>query len=461
MARSFTVALFALFALLAGRLPAPARAGVAPVNLAPNSQWEIFSGLGYGPRENVEGTGAMAPIAVAANTTGDNRVTFTVSGSTGELENGELVTISGPGVDPALTVSPMRVFGLIPDRRFQVLAPLGRAPAISRPAVAQPVGIGMATPGNLASGDAADGWSKGPGGNRLVVWREDNPVNLSPGAMYALGVNMDGDGAPQAVSTGPDARPFRGKTIAFGAYVLQKVRGGPGTWQAFIVSDGAAAAMAISPMADPRGGYQWREVSYRVPDDATTVSAGVRLNGAPADTYYVTDPVLTVGGLIGPDNYIKPRETLIPVVHISPLGWINATIAFPKTGAANGAYAASFDIYAETGGAVAPSVKHAFGEIEGIDSGAVQAGTGAVRVMAFLDKLDAPEKSGSFLAQAVQNVKAFNVLDLPLATSSFGVTGPEVTGPGYAPYGYAVYVTGVPGDVWWNVSMEFDGFLLN
>ena len=84
-----------------------APAGVAPVNLAPNSQWEIWSGVGYGPRETREGVGVMAPIPSIANSTGSNRVVFTV-GPTGELKIGDLITVTGVGIDPGLSVSPLR-----------------------------------------------------------------------------------------------------------------------------------------------------------------------------------------------------------------------------------------------------------------------------------------------------------------------------------------------------------------
>jgi len=435
--KSPVAAMATLLGLAAAGGPAVSYAANAPVNLAPNSQWEIFSGEGYGARMNIEGTGTMPPIPVSAYTTGSNTVVFTVAGATGELKVGDLVTISGAGADPALTICPLRVTAVTANASFTAQAPLGRKPGVSHAVTATPINIGM-RPGSTNTGDAADGWKKT---TTLEVWREDNYQNLPSGKpattpYYALGVKKD-LAAGEYVATEPDVTRFRGKTVTFGAYVYQKVRGGAGAWRAFVQSsDGVTTSAA----AATTGGYQWLEVSYTVPADAISFAAGLYLDGAAGDTYYIADPVLTVGTAIGVDNYIKPQETFIPVVHISPISWINANIVFPST---KDARANSFDVYAETGGQVAPTVRHAFGELEGIDGGAVQVNSGLSRVIAFFDRDTAPTKSGSFLPQYVAGVKSFGPLDLPLDGT-----------------GHAVYVTGVAGDSWSNVSLEMDGFFL-
>ena len=313
--------------------------------------------------------------------------------------------------------------------------PFALQASLSAPAKLQPINIGMS--GSVGTGDAADGWQKAIG---MTAWREDNTLNISPGARYALGLIKD-LGAPESLSHRTDIGLLRGRVVSFGAYVYQKVRVGAGTWRVYFNADGHAPV--FSARASSLAAYQWLEVSFRVPIDATYLDAGVMLDGAAGDTYYVTDPVLTVGGHIGEDNYVKPEETLIPVVHISPVNWMNATISFPLKPTVNGFYAGTFDAYAETGGAVAPSVTRASGQIEGIDSGAVQFGTAVVRCIAFYDRLTAPEKSGSFLSQYVAGVKSYNVLDLPLDHD-----------------GRARYASGIPGDVWSNVSLELDSFLL-
>jgi hypothetical protein len=426
----------------------------APVNLAPNSQWEVMSGLPVGgAKYNVEGTGTMAPIVFRANATpsapgafpGAYDVTFSVTGSTGELKVGDLVIISGAGVDPALTRSPLRVIAVTRDASFTAACPFGLRPLSSHAGVATPT-----TPGvlNSATGDAADGgWKKT---TSLYVWREDNAANVYAGATYALGVHKDSpepetlwllpgyEGARQ----GGDIVRFRGATISFGAWVYHKVRHGAGTWQAYIRSDGTGGTIATSPPGDGRDGYQWREVSYVVPADAANLTVGVLFNGAKDDQYYVADPVFARAVRLGPNAYTKPQEILTPVVHISPGAWINAQVGFP-TPCAFG-YCFMFDVYAETWGQVAPTVLHAMGENEGIDDNPVVTGESGSRLMAWYNKIPAPEISGGFLAQYARNVKSFtNAFDMPFDGD-----------------GRAWWVSGVAGDTWYNVSLELDWFLL-
>ncbi len=410
----------------------------APQNFAPNSQWEIFSGMSYGARENIDGTGTIAPITLTGNSTGSNLVVLRHSGIPGDVKLGDLVKLQGAALDPVLTKAPMRIWAFGPGS-LTVRPAVGAAPAISGKGVAQPVNIGMAA--SLNTGDAADGWKKPVG---LMVWREDNYQNLPSknpltSGHYALGVQKDVD-ADEYVETITDAARYRGKTIAFGITGYHKVRAGAPAWRVYIKSSSGAAESALATSA---GGYQWLETSYLVPNTATSLSVGVRLLGRARDTYYFAEPVLTVGTAIGPGNYTRPREIFTPVVHISPPQWINAEIKFPTRADPNGTYRNTFDIYAETAGAVAPSVRHAFGQIEGINTGAVQVNTGVIRAIAFFDQPIPPTKGGSFLPQYVAGVKSFASLDMPLDHN-----------------GESVYYSGMPGDVWTNVSMEFDWFIL-
>ena len=187
-----------------------------------------------------------------------------------------------------------------------------------------------------------------------------------------------------------------------------------------------------------------------IPEEAQSINVGVQLDGKIADTYYLANPVLAVGDAIGgPGHYTKPSETFIPIVHISPYAWINARVTFPATKTGD-TYGLTMDPYAETGGKIAPTVGQAWGQLEGINSGEVQRATGYVRLMAWFDRAAAPERSGSFLAQYVADVKSFSSMDFPL--NAFDKT-PDMLGT-------ASIQTGVASDSWWNVSLEFDRFLL-
>jgi hypothetical protein len=420
---------------------APVAAFSAPMNLLPNTQWEIMSAEGAGTKWNVEGAGTMAPVAFSGYSVGANKVTFAVSGSTGELKVGDLVYVgANAGIDPALLVSWMRVTALTANRSFAVRCPLGLAPWFSHSGVATPADA--AGTGSIGTGDAADGnWKKTVS---MPIWRESNPVNLPPDASYALAAHKNVDAQEAVWWNGPrDVNRFRGHTVAFGAWVYQKIHTGPGTLRAYIQSDGSGGRQVVSAAAPAVSrAYRWETITYTIPVDATYIQAGVLLNGASGDTYYLADPVFAVASGLDPDSYTKPQEVLFPIVHISPPDWINATLTF-RTGCAFGD-CFSFDAYAETQGAVAPTVVHAFGELEGIDSGPVIAGPSGSRLIAWYDTEAAPERSGGFLAQYAANVKSFsNSFDMP-----FDGTG------------NAVVVSGVHNDSWYNVSLEFDGFYL-
>ncbi|MEO8812689.1 MAG: hypothetical protein ABI376_07240 [Caulobacteraceae bacterium] len=432
MSGSRTVAPWLLAAALCVHA-APATA--APANLAPNTQWEIFSGVSYSARWNIEGSAPMRAIAVTGNSTELNAVTFFVSGSTGELKVGDLIAVSGAGVDPVLTRCPMRVVALTPGRSVTVDAPLGLAPSRSTPSRMLPVNIGGEA--STRTGDAADRWSKT---FTLPVWREDNPVNLAPGAWYALAAHKDLDEA-ETISLPLDVTRFRGRTVAFGVNVLQRGPRGAATWRVFFRGGGPGGSVSFSPAAVAGDGYEWREIAFAVPMNATTLTAGISLEGPRGATYYIANPVLTPGRTIGADNYVKPQETFVPIVHVSP--WINASLNFQATGDPVSSPYRMFDLYAESGGQIAPTVRLAEGAIEGIDANPVLTGAARNRAISFTNSPTAPNLFSPILGQYAANVKSFGPLSLPLDDR-----------------GRAWFTSGVVGDTWYNVSIDLCVFLL-
>lgn len=437
----------------------PAFAQNAPVNLAPNSQWEIWSAVGFNTQYNSQGTGTENPQAASSNTTGSaGRSTFTVT-DTGELSVGDLVRVSGSGIDPCLAIGPMRVIGLVPDTSITVRTYFGCTPSVSRSASVTMVGVGnQAAPG---SGAGPDGWTKTIS---LPIWRNERrgafAANLPSdvGAIAALGAKKDIAGKEYIYTTysGASLAQFAGKTVTFGIYGYQKVRGSVGTWRIHF-NDSVNGVRSPCASAPTSSQYNWLECSVTVPANTTYFYVGMELGGAANDTYYFANPVLAIGGSIGgPQAYQKPRnEILIPTVHISPIGWINATVKFPTSAlpslCGSLSYCFIHDLYAETGGAVAMTVQKAHGQIEGFDCGSVQTSTGVVRVMAYYDRVAAPGKSGSFLPQYAQCVKSFSYMDFPLDQIS---TTNDAIGTG-------VYASGIAGDTWSNVSEELDWFILN
>ena len=450
-----------VFSIITTTIAAPVLAQTAfnaPVNLAPNSQWEVMSGWSFGTQENYQGTGTVPPISASANSTGSiGRSTFTVT-ATNALSVGDLVQASGSGIDSCFAVSPMRIVALVSNKSITVRTPHGCKPSINHATTLLPV-----TAGNrsiTSTGSGPDGWLKTP---TMPMWRNENrgpyaanmPTDV--GAYAAIGMTKDIAASEYVYVSVPQQNlgKFEGKTVVFGIYGYQKVRGGTGTWTIF-TNDSVNGERAPCKNASTASGYQWLECSFTVPVGTTFFYVGARLNGAVADTYYFVNPVLAIGNTIGGVKYYqKPRgEILIPQVHISPFGWINANITFPASAASFcGPFPTCFehDLYAETGGIIAPTVTKCHGQMEGIDSGAVVSGSASVRVMAWYDRAAAPEKSGSFLPQYVSNVKSFAYMDFPLNQTD---TTPDLLGTG-------IYASNVASDTWANVSEEIDWCVLD
>ena len=153
-------------------------------NLAPNSQWEIFSGLTYGTRWNSQGTGTLGQVTFTGYSINSGQVILSISGSTTGWKVSDLISISGAGVPIALSVCPMRIRALTANTSITVIPPLGLMPTGTASGTITPINIGgLASSG---TGDAADGWKKSVSS---LVWREDNSSNGVRDALFALGFN--------------------------------------------------------------------------------------------------------------------------------------------------------------------------------------------------------------------------------------------------------------------------------
>ena len=404
------------------------------INQAPNSQWEVFSGVTYSRRWNVQGTGPLGVVSLLANSTGNNQVQLSLSGDISQWKPGDLIKISGAAAHPALTAFPMRILA-ISGSRVTVRSPLGAIPTTSGTGSVEPVNIG----GTASSwtGDAADGWKKS---TNVICWREDNAANVRVGARYALGLNKHTDRAEDEY-LGLDLEPWRfaGRSVCFGAYVYHKVRGGRATARAFVNAGGTGGAVFAGPPIPSTPGWHWVEFAHAVPADASHLTVGLLLDGPAGDTYYVCNPVLALGTAIGEGNYVKSPETLFPVVHISPL--INVDLTFPTAGTGE-LYAHPFDLYALTGGAIARSVVRAEGCNEAINPHPLVSSGPHRRLIGFADAASGPIKLGPFLGHVGEGAKSYGPADIPLKD------------------GAAVIFSGFPGDRWVNISVDLDKFYL-
>lgn len=215
------------------------------------------------------------------------------------------------------------------------------------------------------------------------------------GAIHSLGCKIEDQveqPTDEALFIRLDARLYRGQTVTFGANVYQKIRSGTGTWCLFY-NDGTIVPSSAAPAVT---GYQWAEFTFTVNSAATFLNVGLRFKGSIGDTYYVANPVLAVttpNAVIGPKQYIKPREMLIPVVHISP--WINLAMTFPAIATISDQFMNMFDLYADSGSKIARTVLRSEGCIEGVNYGNLYIVDGPRRIIGFADNNSSPVKYGA------------------------------------------------------------------
>lgn len=406
------------------------------VNILRNSRFQVCTGLSAVTKMNTQSTGTMAALTCTANTTGVNLVTITTA-DTGQLKNGDLVLLAGHP-DAAMTQHALRVSALVANTSFQVRLSLGRTASTNDPSfTATPQTVGDYTG---STGDGPDGWSKT---TALDLWIEDGTVNLQTGSTRVVGLRKDGSGQEtfRFVFSAGDLVQYRGKRIAFGMWVYQKIRGGSGTYRLYI-NDGT---LNYSASGAAVASWRWLQVTREVATGATTLEIGISLDGATGDVYFVTQPCAVVAHNIPSEYYMQiPRELLIPVVGLTPVPWNNGVITFPAGADAGSTYSFIFDPYQETNGIIAPDVKILNLLVEGLNAGAAQINAAIVRSIAFRDTVTAPVKYGLLMPQVMQDVKAFGTGFVVLTAN-----------------GQADCYSGIASDAWTNVSMDITTYVLN
>lgn len=217
-----------------------------------------------------------------------------------------------------------------------------------------------------------------------ITWREDNAVNTRKGSKYSCGFKKALGPAEHLSHVAPvrDLPRYLGQRLVCGFGVMHKVRNGAGTWRVFVNTNGTGGGLKYSTSSTaPVGVFDWRELTFIVPEDATYFISGVEFEGAAGDVYYVTHPMMAFGRYLGPWNYSQPKgEYLVPIVHAQFMSIINTTFNMPTTladadgkgvdgdlyGTDNNAYKTfAVSPYAETNGIIAPTVKEVVGKLEG------------------------------------------------------------------------------------------------
>ncbi len=420
----------------------------APPNLAPNSQWELMSSSGgFDLRFNEAGTDTLGTLNLTSHSTGNNLVSFNFTGDASVWRVGDLMAIAGSN-QPAISFKAMEILSLSAGN-MTARCPWFLSPSATSTGTIKNVNIGCSA--SLNNGFAADGWTKS---TTAIAWREDYPSNVPLGALFSLGYNKR-IADPETFSRSLPVRYFRGQTVTFGILVKQRVRG-TGSWRVYINTDGTGGTVSYGPAATAAvNSWQWLEKTVVVPSNATYFDVGVEFNGSRYDTYYLARPVIAMAPRIGAGpsglgNYIKPRESIRTISSIEPwiaVGTNTPPLVFPTATtslipvAALG-YSFYVNFYADSGGAMAKTIRTAHGRIEGVNDSAPADYPGNAPIMGWIDSPTAPARVGCILPHYVAKKKDFALLDLGLTD------------------GVAYCVSGLSADSWYNVSIDLDTFVL-
>lgn len=399
-----------------------------PVNLLTNTQWKIRTALNVHTKYGSAGGGTLPPLACTGYTVGANNVVFSCS-DTSELKLGDIVLITS--ADPSVMATGMEVKGITPNVAFECDLPLGKIAANSEACSAQ-----IVMRGDLAgvTGDGPDAWKKS---TAMYLFIDDHAVNRKVGSKYQVGLVQTA--AAQQFwypIEGNKVTSYQGKTVVFGCWVNYKVRSGSGTYRLFI-NDGVNAT-TYSPAVSSTG-YVWTEITHAIADTTAGVSFGIECNGSTSDVFYVSQPMMSFGSVLGQGNYQpEPSGTMFtPRVKFTPLHWENAVVSTPAAATNGYAYGYPFYLKAETLEAVANEVVAAFTELEGVNATAGHA-------LAFMQTVFAPQLDGPIIHTQTGGQKA--------STSSWWW---------FQDNGQAFIYTIHGSDTYSNVSFDMSGYILN
>ena len=341
---------------------APAGLALANLdNLFINPQWQILDNtLNIANQVGPQSVSTLPSFTITGSNTGSANIQFSVSGSP-NINVNDLVQLTGGGINAAISGKTMRVTAVTgnPVTAFNAYGPLAAySPGVSQTGTGQVVNLE-----DLGSSAPASGqyWVKT---TTLQFWPTSYPTDIDPGALRCLGIYLGstagttGGSAPQSMgqtlSTALVTR-LRGQTITISYRVSQRVKGGSGTSQAYLSINGT---LYFGTPTAGGGSYEDVRMTYTIPTNATTITAGINFAGAAADAYYICKPQMSIAASL-PANYFTevPNDFLFSNFDTVPYSLNGASIQFPSSTDPTGVYYSLYhDPFAETNGRVHWSV---------------------------------------------------------------------------------------------------------
>lgn len=389
------------------------------MNLLPNTEWKVNSGMGLVPKMNLEGSGTLSPNSVTGYTTNANQITVSVA-NIYQLQPGHLGVFDG-AAHANLKLCAFRVDS-VSGNTFTGTLPLGLTAPTSaacqfHPSVAGDYG---------STGCGPDGWDKD---QSLHCWIEDNAVNLDVGVVRALGCKKTSAG-PQTIHHDVPAweiAKYRGRTISFGIRGYQK-HGAYG----FRVRINDSGTYTNGNTATGSG-YQDSAVTAAISSACTALSFVVEMLGDTGAVYYFAKPMGNPGSTLLP--WWPKSEILKPRVFVPVVTFTNASVTLPGPDS-YGNYGFRFQPDAETNGKVL-GVRQMFQTWEGRCSMQNDA-------IALTSSRSPPQSAHSFCRYAT-------TADQMQCSSHLATMGDD---------GDAFFYTINENTNWYNMSLELDGFVL-
>ena len=286
-------------------------------NLISDSQFESITKLGTINKPSNTGVGSVPTFTATgvSNTGPGNVVTVTVTpSSSNQIFPHALVQISGGGIPTG--ISPFRSNpGSSNYTALHVLSVSGN-PVSSFTALAPYPYTGSSwsgsatgtviTRGDLSgvTGDGPDGWQKY---TQMLLWLEDDPVNIPPMAVRSVGVEKTISGY-QYISQNlyPElVRELQGNNLTISFTVNHKVHGGTGTWRPWVSINGGSNIYGTEA---PGFGLQYVQEVVAIPANAKTVTVGIAFDGASGDVYYAALPMAAKAYGLPQNYYVQRRE---------------------------------------------------------------------------------------------------------------------------------------------------------
>jgi hypothetical protein len=410
--------------------------GAAPPilqNLLSNTQWQVFASLDDIPKINALGNGTQANVAVTGFTPGVNYVTFTTA-NTQQLKAGDLIYFNASG----LNFAPMHVISVTPNVSFTAYLPGQLSSPASAAVTAFPITVGE-YPGVSINGP--NGWQKT---SSLALWRDDFPANSVPDSLYSLGMAKGSSATESLTRTIPNAQlaKFRGRNVAFGAWVLSRANVGNGDFQLCVNS-------SCSAVTGGTGAMQWVEVDATVSPTATSVVFSFDAEGSLGDTYYLADPMAAYASALGTGNYVQNQGEYVPFDnHINAPIFVPWTLTGPSTpwpGTSND-YGYEWDLEAITDGQIAHTVTAVDIQVE-FNTGTVGANVLFGTCMCSPGAIFGTETDTQVASKTITSNSR-----LPLDTRGLYISGQS---------GYFAMYSGVSGLSFTNLTVDFSGAVLN